>query len=97
MSLLIFLCIAVLVASAANVLHWRLRGGRLLLWPTGVLGWVFNTLSLANLLAAILYLAHVSPDWVLWSTMISLGLATDAYSIWRRHAHGGNTGTSAVA
>jgi hypothetical protein len=97
MPLLIPLCIAVLVATAANVLHWRLRGGRLLLWPTGILGWIFNALSLANLLAAILFLAHVAPDWVLWSTMFSLGLATDAYSIWRRRTCGGNARTSGVA
>jgi hypothetical protein len=85
MPVLMYFCAAVLVAAVVNLLDWQVRGGRFFVWPTGRLGWVFNVLCLANLLAAILYLARVVPDWVLWATMISLGLATETYAIWQRH------------
>jgi len=97
MPLLTPLCIAVLAAAAANLLHWWIRGGRWLLWPTGALGWTFNALVLASLLASILFPTHIVPDWVLWVAMISLGLVTNVYSIWRRHTRGGHASTSAVA
>jgi hypothetical protein len=79
-------CVAVLVAAVVNLLDWQFRGGPYFAWPTGRLGWIFNLLCLANLLSAISYLAGVVPDWVLWTNVISFGLATETYAIWHRHA-----------
>jgi len=82
------------LAGAVNLLHWRLRGHRLLYWPTGKVGALVNILLLAQLVLLILAIAGTISTVFFWLATASYATVAAAYSIRHRQKIGIGTTTA---
>jgi hypothetical protein len=91
--LITILAIVTSTATAANFVHWCLRGYRFVYWPTGAVGVLVNILLVTQLVLAVLVLGGIVFTILFWLVVGSYTIIADVYSIRRRQQLGlGTTG-----